>query len=179
MPFEIRLSQLPNRDQFEQAVAEHIDRLVAFGSEVGKPRPVAHPLVEAAIKRVSHPKAAKKPDDFMADYIIIDDTPPPPPPIALEDRKRMLVAAVHAAEAKAKEDFMPQRKLRLLNIKYNQAQTKLQVSAADEEAERDVKALITVIEKFQAIELAAAQAESDIEDLTDSTVDSFQVPTFG
>lgn len=178
MPLEIKLSQLQDRAQFEQAVAEHIERLVAFSREVGKPRPVAHPLVEGAVKRVSHPKADKRPDDFMADYVIVDDTPPPPPPLNLEDRKRTLVASVYASEAKAKEAIMPQRKLRLLNIRYSQAMT-----LGEEMQTAEDKAAITVLldihQKFQEIELIAAQAESDIEDLTDDTIDSFQAPNFG
>lgn len=178
MPFEVKLSQIQDRAQYEQAVAEHAERLTAFTREVGKPRPVAHPLVEAAIKRVTYPKADKRPDDYVADYTIVDDTPPPPPPVSLEDRKRMLVAAVHANEAKAKEAIMPQRKLRLLNIKYSQAMaTPEQLRTADDEA--SISGLHDLIKKFQAIELLAAEAESDIEDLTDDTVNSWQPPTFG
>lgn len=179
MPLEIKLSQLQDRAQFEQAVAEHIERLVAFNREIGKPRPVAHPLIEAAVKRVSHPKAAKLPDDFMADYVIVDDTPPPPPPLNLEDRKRALVAQLRAAEAAAKEAVLPQRKLRLLNLNYQQAMATLTKDVINSEAEQVVKGFHATLERFQAVELHAAKIESDIEDLTDDTIDSFQVPNFG
>lgn len=186
MPLEIRLSQLQDRAQFEQAVAEHIERLVAFSREVGKPRPVAHPLVEAAVKRVSHPKSAKLPDDFMVDYIIVDDTPPPPAPLNIDDRKHLLVAQLRAAEQAAKDAVMPQRKLRLLTLKMQAANAKLKYDPAtgidDSDLSDDEKACIEQYKdahaKYSAIELASAQAESDIEDLTDDTVDSWQVPQF-
>jgi hypothetical protein len=164
--------------QFEQAVAEHIDRLIAFSREVGKPRPVAHPLVEMAVKRISHPKSAKLPDDFMADYVVVDDTPPPPPPLNIEDRKRALVAAVHAAEHAAKHAVLPQRKHRLLNLNYSEAVAKPeQARTADDNLL--ISAAMEAGNKMRAIEMVAAQAESDIEDLTEDTVDSWQVPNFG
>jgi hypothetical protein len=178
MPFEIKLSQLQDRAQFEQAVAEHIQRLTDFSKEVGKPRPVAHPLIEAAVARISYPKADKKPDAYEASYIIVDDTPPPPPPLNLEDRKHALVASVRAAEAAAKEVVMPQRKLRLHNIRYGQAMSLSQEMQSDDD-KLAINTLLDIVSKFTAIELKAAQAESDIEDLTDDTVDSFQVPDFG
>lgn len=178
MPLEIKLSQLQDRAQFEQAVAEHIERLVAFNREIGKPRPVAHPLIEAAVKRVSHPKAAKLPDDFMADYVIVDDTPPPPPPLNLEDRKRALVAQLRAAEAAFGERILPTRKRRLLGLQAAEASVKPE----EEKTEADRHLIASFQDKqacFRSLELHAAKIESDIEDLTDDTIDSFQVPNFG
>lgn len=186
MPFEIKLSQLQDRVQFEQAVAEHIGRLVAFGKEVGTPRPVAHPLVEAAIKRISHPKSAKLPDDYAADYVVIDDAPPPPAPLNLEDRKRALHAALAVAEIAAKEAILPQRKHRLTLIKLNAANVKLRItdgvvdnSALSDDDKKIIESYKVIQERYTAIELIAAQAESDIEDLTEDTIDSWQQPQFG
>lgn len=177
MPLEIKLSQLQDRAQFEQAVAEHVERLVAFSREVGKPRPVAHPLIEAAVKRISHPKSAKLPDDFMADYVVTDDTPPPPPPLNLEDRKHMLTAALRAAENAAKTAILPHRKHRLLNLNYAAVLAKPEDSYTDED-KKTIADFLSKVGAIQAIDLKAAQAESDIEDLTEDTVDSWQAPNF-
>ena len=186
MPTEIKLSQLQDRAQFEQAVAEHVAHLTAFSGVVGMPRPVAHPLVEAAVSRVSYPKADKKPDSFVADYVIINDTPPPPPPLSLEDRKYQMAASLRAAEAAAKEVVMPQRKLRLLNMKVSFANAKFKLidgklddSALTDEERNMISSYKDIQAKYAAIELASAQAESDIEDLTDDTINTWQPPTLG
>lgn len=189
MPFEVRQSQLQDRAAFEQAVFEHVERLKEFNGSVGKPRPTAHPLIEACVKRTSYPKASKKPDEYAADYVIIDDSPPPPPepaPLALEDRKRMLVMELRAAEVAAKESVLPARKHRLLLLQAGAAQQKLKAKDGqidDSYLNDDEKAKLAEVQRVQAgynvIELAAAQAESDIEDLTDDTVDSWQLPQLG
>lgn len=188
MPFQVGLSQLQDRDQFERAVADHIDRLKEFNKVVGKPRPTAHPLIEACIKRISYPKASKKPDDYEADYVIVDDTPavPEAAPLSLEDRKRMHVASLRAAEHAAKEAVFPARKHRLLTMQAGAAQTKLVAKdgqiddSALTDQEKDCLALIKEVQtKYGAIDMASAQAESDIEDLTEENVDSWQLPQFG
>jgi len=177
MPFEIKLSQLKNREQFEQAVAEHVARLIAFNKEVGQPRPVAHPLIEASVKRIQHPKGSKLPDDYAVDYVIVDDTTVTPP-LSLEDRKRFIYSQLQVAEMAAKERILPGRKQRLAMLEYNLAKAKEPEVRTPEEA-----AAVTLIEdaqvKFTAIELAAARAESAIEDLTQDTIDSWQLPELG
>lgn len=188
MTFEIKLSQLQDREQFEQAVAEHVDRLANFNREVGKPRPVAHPLVEASVKRISHPKGTKLPDDYMVDYVIVDDTQPPVESINLnlEDKKSVLAAQLRAAEHAAKVAVLPQRKHRILQLQTQNANAKIKydtgIADYSELTEADT-AVIEHLKKVQAayavIELIAAQAESDIEDLTDDTVDKWQVPNLG
>lgn len=186
MPFEIKLSQLQDREQFEQAVADHVDKLIAFNRETDTPRPIAHPLIEASVKRICHPKGSKLPDDYAVDYVIVDDTPPAPPPLNLSDRKLMLMAQVRSAEQAAKEAVLPQRKHRLFNIKATAVAVKLKYvdgkpdqSDLSEEEVGVLKEADSVRTAYAAIELIAAQAESDIEDLTDDTVDKWQVPDFG
>lgn len=175
---EIKLSQLQDRAQFEQAVAEHIARLKAFVSEVGKPRPVAHPLIEASIKRISYPKADKKPDEYVADYTIVDDTPPPPPPLSLEDRKRALFAQLRVAENAAKEQFVPEMKRRLLVLRYQRAMGTPE-ETRDQEQARLIEEYHALQKAVEEIEYKGAAAESDLADLTEDTIDSWQVPNFG
>lgn len=179
MPQEIRLSQLGGkREEFEAAVASHVERLKKFSTEVGTPRPVAHPLVEASVQRISYPKADKRPDDFVADYVIVDDTPPAPPPLNLDDRKAILLASLRRAEQAAAEKAFPLLRRRLFNLKAAGALNK-------PEAERNEadKAIIIEFnytqERFKAIELQAAEAEAALEDVTEDTIDSWQVPDFG
>lgn len=186
MPFEIPLSQLQNREQFEQAVAEHADKLAAFTRTTGEPRPVAHPMIEASIKRISHPKSAKLPDDYVVDYVIVDDTPPPPPPLNLADRKALLHGQLRAAEQAAKEAVLPQRKHRLLFLQAQNASRKIKFiegkqdeSDLTAEEQASLVQVKTVQDTYANIELLSAQAESDIEELTDDTVDTWQVPNFG
>lgn len=188
MTFEVKLSQLQDRAQFEQAVADHTERLKDFNKVVGKPRPTSHPLIEACVKRISYPKTSKKPDDYEADYVIVDDVPvaPETASLGLEDRKRMLVAALRVAEAAAKEAVFPARKQRILTLQAGAAQVKLVVKdgqiddSALTEQEKDTLNLIREVQsKYGAIEMAAAQAESDIEDLTEDKVDSWQLPQLG
>jgi hypothetical protein len=186
MPFEVKLSQLQDREQFEQAVAEHANKLAAFNRVTGTPRPVAHPLIEASVKRIVHPKNKKLPDDFVVDYVLVDDSPPEPAPLNLQDRKSVLMAELRAAEMAAKEAVFPQRKHRLLHIQATMALGKREVvngkwdnsKLSAEELGYAEKAQ-EVQTKYAAIELVAAQAESDIEDLTDDTIDKWQVPNFG
>lgn len=172
MTYEIKASQIHNRAEFEVAVATHITRMTAFNKEVGQPRPVAHPLVEASIKRV---QTRGRPDAYVPDYTIVEDTPPPAPAISLDDKKRMHQAALAAAESEAKFKLLPQRKMRLAQLKYQAAMRKPEDERTPEENE-DVASLNLLEKAFAAITLKGAQAESDIDDLTDDTVDNWQLP---
>lgn len=176
MTFEIRISQFwDGADQiaFENAVQDYINTLHAFNMVVGKPRPAAiHPLVERAIKRIQEPG---RPDRYVADYEIIDDTPPPP---SLEDKKNKLMSELRQAESVSMNEILPHRKVRLLNLKHAAA-------VAVDETERtiqhneDIAHMANIKEIYDRFSLIAAQAESDIEDLTEQTIANWHLPTFG
>jgi len=172
MSYEIKASQINNRAEFEVAVATHITRMIAFNKEVGQPRPVAHPLVEASIKRV---QARGRPDAYVPDYVIVDDAPAIISAISLEDKKRMHQAALTAAENDARFKLLPQRKLRLAQLKYQLAMSKPEDERTSEENE-DIASINLLNKAWEAIARKGAQAESDIDDLTEDTIDSWQLP---
>lgn len=179
MPYEVKLSQLSSREEFEAAVANHIEALKAARKENGKPRPTAHPLVEQCIKRVAYPVISRRPDDFIADYVIIDDMPveAEAPAPTLEQKKSERVYLVRMAELAAKERLFPQRKFRLLQLDYSDA---VKVPEADRTKKQQdaIADFERVIAGFAAIERVGATDEAAIEDLTEDTIDSWQVPTF-
>lgn len=180
MPFEIKLSQLQDSAAFEKAVNDQINALHAFNKTVGKPRPVAHPLVEGAIKRVQKPSG----DLYVPDYIIIDDTPAPPPepapppPPTLEEKKVYLVNVVRTAENEAKYKILPERKFRLAITKLNIALAVKEEDRSGEQRE-DIASYLLIQDAYRKFELIGSQAESDIDDLTEDNVDSWLPPTFG
>lgn len=177
MPFEVPMSLIVDKPGFEQGVALHIKALTEFTKTRGKPRPVAHPLIEKAIKRVTYPIKDKKPDGFVADYVFKDDTPQVQA-LSLEDKKNRLVAQLRNEEAIAKHKLLPQRKVRLFMLQVGAASVKKDEDKIDAD-----HALIAQHADLQAkwndLEHKAALAESAIEDLTDDTVDSWQVPQLG
>ncbi len=176
MSIEIRLSQIGGRvEDFRVAVEEHITKLTAFNKEVGKPRPTAPALIEAAVKRVQIPN---KPDSYETDYTLVDDTPPPPPALTLEDKKNQWHAKLAAAENTEKYLVMPPRKRRLSEMQYQAAVAKKEEDRTQEENDT-IASFLDVNKKWTAVSMKAAQAESDIEDLTEDNVDSWQLPIFG
>lgn len=174
MPFEVNLSGFASRTIFEDLVKDHIAKLTAFTKEVGKPRPVSHPLIEASIKRVQN---VNLPDRYVEDYIIVTDPAAVKPEITLEDKKVKLHQAVVAAENEAKYKILPQRKMRLAILKNQLASAKLEDDRTAEESE-DIASYLHVQKIWRGFELVGAQAESDIDDLNEHTVDSWQPPKF-
>lgn len=170
MTCTIKESQLQNREEFEQGVATYIQRMTAFNREVGKPRPVAHPLIEASVKRVQE---RGKPDKYVPDYVIVPDAPVPC--VSLDDKKKRLHAGLVAAENAAKFAILPQLKIRMASIKYSAAMGKPEAERTPEENE-DIASYQHVTKAWQEIDLKGAQAESDIDDLTEQNVDNWQVP---
>jgi len=168
MTLEVHVSQFWNgADQaaFENSVQEYVNSLHAFNMVVGKPRPTAHPLVERAIKRV---QKQGFPDQYVADYVVIDDTPPPP---SLEDKKNKLMSELRAAEAVAMNSVLPHRKTRLVHLNSNKALTVSEEQRTDEH-KKDIELLEKIKAFNEKIMRIAAQAESDIDDLTEQTIDS-------
>lgn len=168
----IQLSHLNGkREEFETAVADHIQALVAFSHEEGKPRPTAHSLVELAVKRI---EKKGKPDDYAADYTIVDDTPVVP----LADKKLKCHAALIAAENVAKYKIVPERRVRLVTLQYNAAMAKLEDERTDADREA-ISVWVDAFKKWNEITLISATAEAALEELTDDTVDTWSPPQFG
>ncbi len=180
MPYEVKLSQLQNREEFEAAVASHIAALKASNSAKDKPRPTAHPLVEACVKRVTYPVISRRPDDYVADYVIIDDTPeqpPAPPAPSLDEKKQFIMQQMRQVENVAKQKYFPFLKLRLLELEFQDA---MQVPEADRtpEQQQAVAKFMEVQAGYRLIDKQAAQAEAALADLDEATIDSWQMPTF-
>lgn len=177
MTFEVPLSLIVDKASFDQGVQLHIRALSDFTKVKGKPRPVAHPLIEKAIKRVQYPVKAGKPDSFIADYVFKDDTPKIEP-LSLDDKKNRLTAQLRNTEVAEKNKLMPQRKLRLFLMQVGEAARK----KVEDQSDAD-KALVAqhleIQDKWNAIDRLSAETESAIEDLTDDTIDSWQLPQFG
>src|SRR6267142_1312103 len=82
--------------------------------------------------------------------------------------------AVHPLIEKAvMEKILPARRIRLAHIKYNDALS-LDETVRTAEHQKDIE-LITTVQGFRnQYALIAAQAEADIDDLTEQTIDSWQ-----
>lgn len=178
MTRQIFTSQLSNVDLFKSEVKNHIERLHAFNLQVGKPRPTAHPLVEAAIKRI---QVKGKPDKYVEDYQIVDDTPKAENPEikaampSLLDKKMILVQKLREAEMAAIGRILPYRKQRLWRILYQNILQKPEGERTTEDNAYVEKAKATDA-AFAAVALKAAYAEAAIEDLTENNIDSWQIP---
>lgn len=176
MTFEVHTSQFwdgADQEAFVNAVQNHINTMHAFNMLVDSPRPIAHPLVERAISRIQR---QGQPDQYVADFVVIDDTTPPP--LSLEDKKDKLTLQLRTAEADAANKIISPRKSRLVHLNGTAA------LAIDADKRTDAqKEDIALLDEIQALQIknakTAAQAESEIEDLTEQTIDSWQLPTFG
>jgi hypothetical protein len=83
------------------AIEAHRQDLMAHRHTTGEPRPLAGPLIESCIRRVT---VADQPDDFVADYEIEDDTPPPP---TFLQKKNALMQGVAVMEKAAIDAVLP------------------------------------------------------------------------
>lgn len=188
MTQQVLLSQINNREEFEAAVSTHVSALQAFNKSKDKPRPVAHPLVEMCVRRVTYPAITKRPDEYVADYELMDDMIKaeeigepeglvPPPSMTLNEQKMILTQQLRMAEAAAKDAFYPQRKMRLAHLIAQMALETPQDKRTQEQNEA-VAAWLNILEGYRAIEIKSAQAEGDIDDLTSDTVGNWLPPTF-
>lgn len=160
---------------------------------VAYPRPMSHPMVEAAVN-----------ENDVADFEIVDDGPTPEQ--ALAAKRNDLFAAVSRAEIEAIAMIVPPGKARSFafretDIRNTDAKayekpgvlakaasaigiTKPADILAEIEKNRpaeDTKFLADQADRRRrvaAIERAAAQMHSDIEDLTLDTVDAWKMPPF-
>lgn len=176
MTVEIKLSEIGGQEIiFADLVEKHIAKLHAFAKSIGQPRPTASPMIEMAVARVQE---KGKPDTYVPNYTIIDDTPAPPPPLNLDDRKNQVHQKLIIAEHEAKDKVMPPRKKRLLSMMYEQAIAKLEQDRTVEE-QSNLDTFLDINKKWVDIGLIAAKAEAAIDDLTDDTINDWQLPDFG
>lgn len=174
MPFEVKLSQFASKAVFENTVTIHAARMNAFGAEVGKPRPVAHPLVEASLRRIVTPG---KPDEYVPDYIISEDrSPEAQPTMTLEEKKQALVDKLADVENAARNKIIPRRKLRLKSGKYNLA---MRVKEEDRTPEqiKDIGIIMDARDAWDKISMAGAEIEAEIDDLTEDTIGNWVMPS--
>jgi len=172
MTFKVLLSQLSDRTAFEDAVRRHIQALHEFNLTKGKPRPTAHQLVESSIQRVQTPG---KPDTYVPDYEIVDDIVTNSVP--LEDKKFLLICKLREVENAAINKIVPQRKMRLRAVMYNEAMSTPEDQRTAEQNDY-IAQVISDDAKIKGFAKIAAMAEAAIDDLTEDTVDSWQPPTF-
>jgi hypothetical protein len=157
---------------FEDAVQAFIQAKRDHLTTEGVPAPTAHPAVEAAVRRI--PGTVDVPDDFVADYQIVDDTPAPP---TLAERKAALAAGVSMQASAAANEIMPPLKSRLVTLQVIDAN-------AVPEDERTEAQKTTMAEhnlrskRMQAVNRHHAELESQIDDLTDETIDGWKAEPF-
>jgi len=178
---QLRANGFADAAAFDKAVADYVDLRVKHSQSVGEPRPVAHPMVEAAVQRYLPPddlmpgeEAAER---FAPEYEIIDDTPPPPPPPSLDDRKREMASAVAMAAIRAGDAAWPQLTRRMMTAKAMAAYLVPQANRSTEQT-ADVVALETAQSKLSEIDLHLAGLEMQIHGLTEEIIDGWKPADF-
>lgn len=152
-----------------------IERHIAYG------RPVAPELVEAAVN-----------ENGKVDYELVDDGPSSEQVFAA--KKNELLGLVTAVEQQAKHAVLPRGKHRLFAMReadirsgtpkpgmLKSIATAVGLTSIEEPSPEDKQFLEDQIARrarISAIERAAAQAHSDIEDLTLETIDAWKMPDF-
>lgn len=168
---QVYKSQLQDVTAFKKAVEKHIADLTAHTKTKGVPAPQTHALVEHSVKRVA---VKGRPDSFVPDYEIIDDSPPETK-LSLDDRKTLLVGKLRNAELDAVNALIPERKRRLFSLQVREIQLK-----PEDQRTEDDKALLAkhdeIDAKYKQFQYKSAEAEAAIEDLTEATIDKWQLP---
>lgn len=167
----VKKSEVP--DNFAELVEKHCAALLSHQFTKNTPAPQAPHLIASCIRRVVYPIKDKRPDEFIIDYELVDDSPPPP---TLEEKKHALLVAVIQAEDKATAEVIPAGKRRLYNLRYQELSTE-----EGPKSEDDNKFLVEYEDKmkrFAEIHRRGAEMMSEIEDLTEETVDNWSVGQF-
>lgn len=172
-------AHIPDVAAFDAAVDAHARELEAYEKHAalvakGKadpyPPPQAHPLVDAAVKRVPRTMGGTK---FESDYRLVDRMPVPAgDAAALAARKIELREDVARLEREAVHAILPLGKWRLASIRANIAAAKAENNRTTEDSELldDER---TRREALAAVQLHHAELEAEIEDLTDKTVNDW------
>ena len=112
------------------------------------------------IVRRQYPVADKRPDDFMANYVIVPD-----PPLPLADRKAAARATLQAEEQAAIDAIIAPERVRLAQMKYARAAA----VAEDKRSDGDRKAIADYEaqqKQIEAIRFGYAEREAAIADMT-------------
>lgn len=178
---QIRLSQIESPEAFAGALEAH--RVALTDHCLGEPDqapPIGHELLDQLIRRVpdSGPVEDRGPDRFeIAPYEIVDDTPPAPPVPTLAQRKHALLIELHGAGQAAIDKVLSPARARLLSMEYGDAalKAKNRRTAAD-------KATIARFTAFSTrgaeVNRAVARAAVAIDELTDTDINDWTIPTF-
>lgn len=168
-------------EAFTAAVAAQRDELEAHRR--GKPgiaAPLHHELIDQLVQRIpdTGPVAERKPDQFVvAPFEIIDDTPPPPPPPTLAERKVVLLQSLYTAVAAARDAVLSPARLQLLNLDVTDALVIVEEKRSPAQL-KAIELLTAYDSRSSDIARAAARAMVDIEDLTEASIDRYQLPAF-
>lgn len=186
----LRIPRAQAGTDFEARVEAHRQTKLAHHQTVGVPAPAEHPLVEAAVKRVSR---GADPDDYVADFEVIEPT--------LEEKKRDLVAQIGKDQQAALEGAMTSGKRRVhifavsdLRVKiaadYASATEKTRADKVDPPSLDDFlkilppseTALLAMHDRLLAhqdkIMRHAAKLHAQIEDLTSADIDLWKPEPF-
>jgi hypothetical protein len=147
----------------KSAVEKYASDLQAFRENpVGDPPLPPHPMVSAAVRIDDH--------TYVIDYEIVDDTPPAP---TLAQRKLMVTWNIDLAHAAAEAAVMSPARRQLLSMDAVDASGKTDATS------RDLMAALTALNaKSRENARHAALLKIEVEDLTDVTIDSWQVTPF-
>jgi hypothetical protein len=175
----IPLSAIGSAEEFAAALEAHrADVEAHMMGQAGVPAPVGHQLIEDLVQRIpaEGPVAERGPDTIaILEYEVFDDSPPPP---TLAERKQSLLMQVNEAAAAARGAVLSPARAELLNLEVTEAMSAPEMVRSPAQA-----ATIELYTSFNSrcvdIAFVAAQAAVDIEQLTDSTIAAWQVPSFG
>jgi hypothetical protein len=177
---KVSLSQLQalgyTIETFTEAVESYRQARVDHSQTLGQPAPTAkYHGIEQCVMRI--PPDAENDEKFEASFEIVNDLPPPPQPPTLQDKKTAHVAAAHALFEKVINDAIPILKRRSWSLAYMDINSK-----PEEERTADEKVFHRQHEgriKFeQTAQRHLGKLESQIHDLTDTTVDAWKPEPF-
>lgn len=169
-------SQVPH--DFAEQVQAHIAHLNAHRFTEGHPAPAASALVEQVIARVQHPRSMNKPDDFVANYEIHDDTPPVKE-LSLREKKDKLLLEVGIKEKSRLDALLPPGKRRMNEIQITTIWAKNTGEKDFRHTPEDEEFMAAYSNRHAAMDnlhRAVAFIQSEIEDLTESDIDSWVMP---
>jgi hypothetical protein len=178
---QIPLSQIGSPEVLSEALEAYRKALADHRmGEPDQPSPVAHELLDQLILRIpeSGPVESRGPDRFeIAPYEIVDDTPPAPPPPTLAERKQLLLFDLHQGAQAAIDKILSQARARLLAMEYGEAAIKpVKKRTATDKAK--MAEFMAFSKRAEAIHRISARAAVAIEDLTDTDINDWTIPTF-
>lgn len=171
MTFKVLKSRIP--DDFAQQVEKFRIEKLRHRRTVNTPAPVAHPFVEAAVRRVVVGKG--HPDDFVVDFEVIDDSPPPP--TLREKKNRLLQQLAVEEQIRLDQIELPPGKRRKADLELNRV-----LQLPEDQRTGEDNALIDEAnlrrQRILDLQLVVADLMARVEDLDESTIDQWHMPDF-